>query len=319
MKAPASRHSEAGAPRRLPSGRGRRHFAPFQRWPDNQYGILLTSTSLHACNRPAPFSCCSSLPRWRSGWPLPDFAREYPDDVTVSGVSSGGYMPVQFQVAYSGIVRGAGVVAGGLITVPGLAPPGAGQLHGADQQRPAAVAAEVLKKVRLARAAASTRSGTCTTTASRCFRRQRRRRPCTSSMRWLPSSRHPPRRCRPLRQGAEAGHAVLSGRRPQANACPTHARPSSIAVRISTHRPTAGASAWPAASPLPAWLTAKLIAFDQRPFVHGPAIDASLADEGTAFVPAHCRRRGLRCSVAFHGCLQNAGEDRPPFRRRCRL
>jgi hypothetical protein len=32
---------------------------------------------------------------------------------SVSGVSSGGYMAVQFHVAYSGIVRGVGVIAGG--------------------------------------------------------------------------------------------------------------------------------------------------------------------------------------------------------------
>jgi hypothetical protein len=34
-------------------------------------------------------------------------------DLTVSGISSGGYMAVQFQVAYSALVRGAGVLAGG--------------------------------------------------------------------------------------------------------------------------------------------------------------------------------------------------------------
>jgi pimeloyl-ACP methyl ester carboxylesterase len=36
-----------------------------------------------------------------------------PDDVTVSGVSSGGFMALQFAVAHSGIVRGVGVIAGG--------------------------------------------------------------------------------------------------------------------------------------------------------------------------------------------------------------
>ena len=34
-------------------------------------------------------------------------------DTSVSGVSSGGYMAVQFHVAYSGLVSGAGVIAGG--------------------------------------------------------------------------------------------------------------------------------------------------------------------------------------------------------------
>ena len=35
------------------------------------------------------------------------------DGVTVSGLSSGAYMAVQFQVAYSSLVRGAGILAGG--------------------------------------------------------------------------------------------------------------------------------------------------------------------------------------------------------------
>ena len=35
------------------------------------------------------------------------------EDTSVSGISSGGFMSVQMQVAHSGIIRGAGVVAGG--------------------------------------------------------------------------------------------------------------------------------------------------------------------------------------------------------------
>jgi poly(3-hydroxybutyrate) depolymerase len=33
--------------------------------------------------------------------------------VTVSGISSGGYMAVQFQVAFSKLVKGAGILAAG--------------------------------------------------------------------------------------------------------------------------------------------------------------------------------------------------------------
>jgi len=50
-----------------------------------------------------------------------------------------------------------------------------------------------------------------------------------------------------------------------------------------------------------------MIVFDQRPFVSGRAIDASLANEGYAFVPASCRGGGCKVHVAFHGCLQNQG------------
>ena len=44
--------------------------------------------------------------------PLPAYGAEAAE-VTVSGVSSGGFMAVQFHVAYSGSVKGAGVIAGG--------------------------------------------------------------------------------------------------------------------------------------------------------------------------------------------------------------
>src|SRR6187549_2532118 len=36
-----------------------------------------------------------------------------PGSVTVSGISAGGYMAVQFHIAYSGLVNGAGVIAAG--------------------------------------------------------------------------------------------------------------------------------------------------------------------------------------------------------------
>ena len=48
--------------------------------------------------------------------PLPKLGTDKVE-VTVSGISSGGYMAVQFQVAYSQMVRGAGILAGGPISV----------------------------------------------------------------------------------------------------------------------------------------------------------------------------------------------------------
>ncbi len=44
--------------------------------------------------------------------PLPKFNIKL-DETSVSGLSSGGYMAVQFHVAYSSLVKGAGVIAGG--------------------------------------------------------------------------------------------------------------------------------------------------------------------------------------------------------------
>ena len=59
------------------------------------------------------------LPTVIAAPPLPGVSAELPAlaadlrELTVSGVSSGAYMAVQFQVAYSQLVRGAGIIAGG--------------------------------------------------------------------------------------------------------------------------------------------------------------------------------------------------------------
>ena len=107
---------------------------------------------------------------------------------------------------------------------------------------------------------------------------------------------------------ADAGHAMLSVADPKANACPTTESPFinrcqdiDAAGKLLTH--LLGPLQAPASPP-----AGEIIVFDQRPFITGRAIDASLADEGYAFVPASCRNGGCKVHVAFHGCLQNAGE-----------
>ena len=94
----------------------------------------------------------------------------------------------------------------------------------------------------------------------------------------------------------------------KANACPTSETPFinrcqdiDAAGKLLTH--LLGPLQPPAPPP-----AGEMIVFDQRPFVAGRAIDASLANEGYAFVPASCRNGGCKVHVAFHGCLQNAGE-----------
>jgi poly(3-hydroxybutyrate) depolymerase len=106
----------------------------------------------------------------------------------------------------------------------------------------------------------------------------------------------------------EAGHAMLSVADPLANACPTSESPFinrcqdiDAAGKLLTH--LLGPLQAPAAAP-----AGEMIVFDQRPFVSGRVIDASLANEGYAFVPVSCRGGGCKIHVAFHGCLQNAGE-----------
>ena len=50
-----------------------------------------------------------------------------------------------------------------------------------------------------------------------------------------------------------------------------------------------------------------LVTFDQRPFTGGLPADISMGEQGFAYIPASCRAGGCRVHVAFHGCRQ--GED----------
>ena len=54
--------------------------------------------------------------------PLMLFAGKYnvkANETSVSGISSGGFMAVQFHVAFSRTIIGAGITAGGILTLPG--------------------------------------------------------------------------------------------------------------------------------------------------------------------------------------------------------
>jgi poly(3-hydroxybutyrate) depolymerase len=106
----------------------------------------------------------------------------------------------------------------------------------------------------------------------------------------------------------EAGHAMLSISDTKANACDTSAPPF---INRCQDIDAAGQLLTHLLGPLkPAARTpdGEIIAFDQRPFINGSAIDASLAEEGYAFIPKACQSGACKVHVAFHGCRQNAGE-----------
>ena len=254
--------------------------------------------------------------------PLPGLAAST-DDVTVSGISSGGYMAVQFQVAYSGIVRGAGVVAGGpYYCAEGSLRRALGNCMTPSGNNLPPTAGETLNTVR--QLAESGRIDPVNN--------------LQDDRVWLLSGGND-RTVLPAVMDAldafyravlpaaaisyvrvpEAGHAMLSIADPKANACPTTEAPFinrcqdfDAAGKLLTH--LFGPLQPPATPP-----AGEVVAFDQRPFVAGRAIDASLANEGYVFVPANCRNGGCRIHVAFHGCRQNAGEIGRRFVRRRRL
>ncbi len=233
-------------------------------------------------------------------------------DVTVSGVSSGGYMAVQFQIAYSGIVRGAGIVAGGpyycaqgsvrralnncMAASGSDFPPTTGETLRTVSQLAAAGRIDPLNHLQDDRVWLLAGGNDKTVTppvmdALDAFYRATLPAAAVSFVK-VP----------------DAGHAMLSVADPKANACSTTEPPFinrcqdiDAAGMLLTH--LLGPLQAPAPSPL-----GGMVVFDQRPFIAGRAIDASLANDGYAFVPASCRNGGCKVHVAFHGCLQNADE-----------
>ena len=267
--------------------------------------------SLHLRLQPAVLSLLLLATGIAIAQPLPRLAANT-GDVTVSGISSGGYMAVQFQVAYSSLVRGAGIVAGGPYYCAAgsvrwalancMTPSGADMPPTPEQTRQAvrqlAQAGRIDPPGNLNNDRVWLLAGGNDKTVTP---------PVMDALNAFYQTILPAAAIRFVKV-PDAGHAMLSVADPQANACPTSESPFinrcqdiDAAGRLLTH--LLGPLQPPTASS-----AGEMISFDQRPFIAGRAIDASLANEGFAFVPASCRNGGCRIHVAFHGCLQNADE-----------
>lgn len=234
--------------------------------------------------------------------------------LTVSGISSGGYMAVQFQVAHSKLVRGAGVLAGGpyycaegstwralnnCMSPSSWAPlppqvllkseaetlAKAGRIDPVDNLRD--------DRVWLLSGGKDHTVETPVMDTLAAFYRT-----------WLPADA--------IRyvKVADAGHAMISTADPHPNACNTSEPPFinrcgdlDAAGELLKHLLGPAPLQAPAKPP-----TGELISFDQRPFIEGKPIDASLADEGYAYVPQTCRTGACRVHVAFHGCRQSVAQ-----------
>ena len=59
----------------------------------------------------------------------------------------------------------------------------------------------------------------------------------------------------------------------------------------------------------------RLVSFDQKPFAGGNAYAVSMADSGFAYIPASCATERCEVHVAFHGCRQNADQVGERFAR----
>ncbi|MBK7764635.1 MAG: poly(3-hydroxybutyrate) depolymerase [Sulfuritalea sp.] len=243
--------------------------------------------------------------------PLPGLSADT-SAVTVSGVSSGGYMAVQFQVAYSAMVRGAGVIAGGpyycaagsvgralgncMEPAGKKAPPTPAETGKAIKQLAESGRIDPVETLRDDRVWLLS-GGKDKTIAPAVM----------DSLAAFYRSVLPDDVVRYVKV-PDAGHAMISVADVKPNGCDTSRPPY---INRCKDFDAAGQLLTHLLGPLKPPVTpgeGETVAFDQRPFIAGRPIDASLGDEGYAFVPAACRDGGCRIHVAFHGCRQSAGE-----------
>ncbi len=237
--------------------------------------------------------------------PLPAYGANAAE-VTVSGISSGAFMAVQFHVAHSGSVKGAGIVAGGPYYCA------QGNLWVAyyncltpSSSRPLpAVALLKAEADALGRAGLIDRTDGLATARVWLFSGRRDRtveRPVVEAARLFYALYAPPPGNLVLVADRPAGHAMVTEH--AGNACGTTAPPFindcdyDAAGELLKH--LLGALAPPARE------SGQILRFDQRPFAGGDAYAISLADSGYAFVPRACETERCRVHVAFHGCRQS--------------
>ena len=231
--------------------------------------------------------------------------------VTVSGISSGGYMAVQFQVAYSKLVKGAGIIAAGpydcaegsavralsnCMAPTRWAPPPA----------PGDVKARMESRARLdlidpPAALADDKVWVLTGGADHTVER-----PVVDALVGFYKAWVPAESIR-LVTLPDAGHAMISVADSKPNACDTSEPPYiNRCGDFDAPGELLGhllGKLKPKSVPEPG----HLVTFDQRPFTGGLPADISMGEQGFAYIPASCRAGGCRVHVAFHGCRQ--GED----------
>lgn len=241
--------------------------------------------------------------------PLPAYNADI-GNITVSGVSSGGYMAVQFHVAHSSEVKGVGVLAGGPYYCA------QGFLWTAYYNCMTPNAWMPLPSVELLKNYADD------------FAREGRIDPTTNIAQarvWLFSGKQD-RTVKPMVVDAlsrfyglygvplsnllavgdkPAGHAMVTEN--AGNACETTKAPYindcdyDAAGALLTQ--VLGKVALPAEKE-----SGRLVVFDQRAFAGGDASAISMADMGYAYVPLACEEERCRVHIAFHGCRQSAKE-----------
>lgn len=235
--------------------------------------------------------------------------------VSVSGLSSGAFMAVQYVVAYSKSVVGAGIIAGGPYYCAGGNPlnigvcMGQSMWGGPDPQymvqfaKDFATQGNIDPLVNLQNQKIYVFSGTNDTVV---------RQPAVdATVQFFKMTGVPDANLTYVNK-VPAGHAFISPTRSNTNACSTNASPyvnyCEVNNQLYDQAGTLltfiyGQLAPPVGSP-----GGRVIAFDQAEF---SSTFSAMAPQGLAYVPQYCSENsGCRVHVVFHGCLQTAEQVR---------
>jgi len=239
--------------------------------------------------------------------PLPALAVRT-NAVTVSGISSGGYMAVQYHFAHSASVAGVGVLAAGPYDCA------AGSIWAALTRcmEPRFWSPLPDTETLNRRAERSARDGLIDSLAGLDGDRawifsggqdETVERPVVEALVAQYRSRLAAADVRFVTLQA-AGHAMISVEEPQAGPCGSSEPPYinrcgtlDAAGELLNH--LLGPLNPPSEPP-----PERVRAFDQRPFLGADPLSSGMADIGYLFVPTACESGGCRVHVAFHGCRQ---------------
>lgn len=230
-----------------------------------------------------------------------------PARVSVSGLSSGAFMAVQYDVAFSASVIGIGVVAGGPYNCAWVNPGGIttcmqGTPSGLASYGSASSFAAMGMVDPVARIAAQKVylfSGTKDTVV---------KQSAMNAVRDFYVAAGVPAAQLSYINNTTAGHAFISDN--FGNDCSTNATPYVNECKLGTtlyDQPGAIlAHIYGKLSAKSATLSAQPVPFDQSEFPG--AIGSGMAPQGYLYVPADCNQTGAKCAVhvVFHGCAQSA-------------
>ncbi|MDF0668472.1 MAG: hypothetical protein P0119_20680 [Nitrospira sp.] len=226
---------------------------------------------------------------------------------SLSGVSSGGYMAVQFHVAYSSMIKGVGIIAGGpyncaedsvwRATHNCMDPDSSYPLP--DLNHLIATTDELVRSrdvddsVHLKNARVWLFSGTNDTIIHQ---------PVMDALNRYYEHYVDPADIE-YNNNLRAGHGMIV-EDSTANACPTSESPYinncsySAAEHLLKH-------IYGSLNPPSRELSGTFVEFDQTEFLGGDAYSHGMRDSGFAYLPRSCASTRCRVHVAFHGCLQH--------------